>query len=78
MNSESATSPASAISAAQKVEILAEASPEHAKALNVPARHPLLRVCQTVRGSNDQFVFFNTQMVRTDIYKYRTSMVMGP
>lgn len=57
---------------------VAEASPEHAKALNVPARHPLLRVCQTVRGSNDQFVFFNTQMVRTDIYKYRTSMVMGP
>ncbi|HWQ57795.1 MAG TPA: GntR family transcriptional regulator [Clostridia bacterium] len=57
---------------------VAEASPEHAKVLGVPARHPLLRVCQTVRGGNDQFVFFNTQMVRTDIYKYRTSMTIEP
>lgn len=38
--------------------------------LNCSIGTPLLVISQTVIGENDQIIYFNTQVIRSDIYKY--------
>lgn len=47
---------------------LAEELP--ARLLEVPKGQPLLRVSQSILDQNEQIVYYNEQLVRSDVYKY--------
>lgn len=52
------------------------ATPQQAKLLGCPPKHPLLRVCQKVYGMNGQLLYYNEQRILSDHYKYAVNITL--